>query len=74
MHVFQLVGHSPAIRNEASDRAMGVPPPPSLGGLPLCLWYCLGRPWRRYALVRWERLEDVRVDDGVRCSHGPGGC
>ena len=22
-------------------------------------------PWRRYSHLRWERLEDVRVDDGV---------
>src|SRR5258708_11590589 len=63
-------GHLPAVRHAAHNLAMGVPPPPCLGRCAHCQWYRLGRPWRRYALLRWERLEDVRVDDGVP---GPGG-
>src|ERR1035437_148089 len=66
----RVVGISPAIRHATHNLAMGVPPPPCLGRRAHCQWYRLGRPWRRYALVRWERLEDVRVDDGVP---GPGG-
>src|ERR1700722_11309613 len=49
---------------------MGVPPPPGLGTCAHRRWHYLGRPWRRHALVRRERPEDVRLDSVLA---GPGG-
>src|ERR1035438_7165456 len=60
-----MVDISPAIRHAAHNLAIGVPPPPCLVRRAHYQWYRLGRPGRRYALLRRKRLEDVRVDDGV---------
>jgi hypothetical protein len=61
----RAVGISRAIWHATHNLAMRVPPPALLGGRARWRWYCSGRPWRRCALFRWERLEDGRVGDGV---------
>jgi hypothetical protein len=60
-----VVGISRAIRPATHNLAMGVPPPAHLGGRARWRWPCSGLPWRRCALLRRERPEDVRADDGV---------
>src|SRR5450755_2873349 len=63
----RTLGHDPADLRWLL-LALGVPSPPCLGRRAHGRWSRPGRPWRRYALLRRERPEDVRVDDGV-----PGG-
>src|ERR1700691_2022677 len=66
----QVVGISVTIPHAARNVDVGVPALPCMGRRAHRRWYRPGRPGRRYALVRRERREDVRVDSVLA---GPGG-